>query len=183
MDIKTFLDIPNYEGKYKIDESGNIYSCITKKILKPMKNKGYYVVDLCNNGKVKRFFVHRLVAETFIPNPQNKPTVDHINRIRTDNRVENLRWATVKEQSKNKNFENIILSLVNTNKMLFSKPIEKRDKKDHSLLYDEYSSVAQASMENFGKLKTSHITECANGLRKSAYGYWWCYKGDFNESN
>lgn len=49
----------------------------------------------------KGSFIHRLVADTFIPNPENKPTVDHINRIRTDNRIENLRWATHREQRDN----------------------------------------------------------------------------------
>lgn len=58
---------------------------------------GYYLVSI----KGKSYLVHRLVAETFIPNPENKPTVDHINRIRTDNRVQNLRWATRKEQVEN----------------------------------------------------------------------------------
>ena len=58
---------------------------------------GYPIVKI----NYKRTLVHRLVAEAFIPNPTNKPTVDHINRIRDDNRVQNLRWATYKEQADN----------------------------------------------------------------------------------
>lgn len=61
------------------------------------KNNGYLIIGI--RGKFYR--VHRLVAEAFIPNPENKPTVDHINRIRDDNRACNLRWATYKEQQEN----------------------------------------------------------------------------------
>ena len=60
-------------------------------------SNGYKVVTI----SYKRYSVHRLVAQTFIPNPENKPAVDHINRIRDDNRVENLRWATSKENNNN----------------------------------------------------------------------------------
>ncbi len=58
---------------------------------------GYYRIRIQH----KRFLTHRLVAECFLPNIENKPTVDHINRIRTDNRLQNLRWATYQEQSDN----------------------------------------------------------------------------------
>lgn len=61
------------------------------------KQRGYYVVGI----RGKTFQVHRLVAEAFHANPENKPTVDHINRVRTDNRACNLRWATYHEQSEN----------------------------------------------------------------------------------
>ena len=66
--------------------------------IKPQKDKkGYMLVSLCKNGKVKQFYAHRLLALHFIPNPENKPEVDHINGIRDDNRLENLRWVTHKE--------------------------------------------------------------------------------------
>jgi hypothetical protein len=67
-----------------------------------LSRSGYYIVGLRKDNKKKFFSVARLVALAFLHNPENKSTVDHINRIRTDNRAENLRWATHAEQQNNK---------------------------------------------------------------------------------
>ena len=71
--------------------------------MKPIENKKhkYLQVNLRYQGKRKMYAVHRLVAEHFIKNDDNKPCVDHINRDRQDNRIENLRWVTYKENSEN----------------------------------------------------------------------------------
>tara|TARA_R110002126_G_scaffold221585_1_gene366802 strand:+ start:29 stop:508 length:480 start_codon:yes stop_codon:yes gene_type:complete len=69
----------------------------TKELKHIKKQKGYMTVGLYKNGKKKMFQVHRLLAIAFIPNPENKRCVDHINGIRDDNRLENLRWVTNKE--------------------------------------------------------------------------------------
>ena len=63
---------------------------------------GYYRINMRKNGKLKHFKVHRLYAKAFIPNTLNKSCIDHINRIKTDNRLDNLRWATISENSINK---------------------------------------------------------------------------------
>ncbi|WP_293666520.1 NUMOD4 domain-containing protein [uncultured Parabacteroides sp.] len=102
---EIWRDIKGYEGRYQVSNKGNVRSMhyfgksiTTKdngvKLLKLITNSsGYHVVSL----KGKQYFVHRLVAEAFIPNGDNKPCIDHINTITTDNRVENLRWVTHKE--------------------------------------------------------------------------------------
>ena len=93
---EIWADIKNYEGIYQISNKGNIKNIKRDKYLKPRLDKyGYLRVILCKKGThYKNFQIHRLVAEAFIPNPENKPQVDHINTIRTDNNVENLRTIT-----------------------------------------------------------------------------------------
>ena len=93
--------IPGYESLYSAEDDGRIYSHNINNYLKQYIWDGYLTVRLCKNNKHKNFKVHRLVALTYIPNPENKPQVDHINRIRTDNSVNNLRWATQSENNMN----------------------------------------------------------------------------------
>ena len=94
--------VVGYEGLYEVSSLGRIKIIRTNKLMKLYKNnKGYYIVSLSRTGVKKKFLVSRLVALAFIPNPDNKPYVDHINTIPTDNRVENLHWVTQSENLAN----------------------------------------------------------------------------------
>lgn len=86
--------------KYYIKPDGKVYRISDDTEFVPCTRQGYYVLNI----KGKNVNVHRLVAEAFIPNPNNLPVVDHINRIRTDNRVENLRWVGLSENALNRSF-------------------------------------------------------------------------------
>lgn len=92
--------IVGYESYYLVSENGDVWSIRSnrKLKLKPQKS-GYVRVGLSVSGCRQDFAVHRLVALAFIPNPDNKPTVNHINENKADNRVENLEWATSREQN------------------------------------------------------------------------------------
>ena len=89
----------DYPG-YEISTFGRVRR--GERILKQSKNgNGYHMISKCYNGKSTSVLVHRLIAKAFIPNPENKSFIDHINRIRTDNRIGNLRWATRHENQQN----------------------------------------------------------------------------------
>lgn len=102
--IEQWKNIEGYKD-YFVSNTSKIKSVKgdREKVLKPFKSKNpnaYYEVYLSQYGNVGRAYIHRLVAKAFIPNPLNKQTVNHLNGIKTDNRLENLEWCTHKENSK-----------------------------------------------------------------------------------
>ena len=106
---EVWKDVVGYEGYYKVSDRGDVFSVIRKDsrgrkcggiMLKPRYDKdGYRQVQLCKNGIRKTKLIHRLVAETFIPNPNGLPQINHIDEIKDNNNVENLEWCTSKHNA------------------------------------------------------------------------------------
>lgn len=178
--IEEWKDIKGYEGLYMISNLGRIKSINyhnenREELMKLITvNGGYLKIGLYKNGKHKRYFVHRLVAEAFIPNTDNKPHIDHINTLRSDNRVENLRWCTRQE-----NINNPLTLVKFQQKMLGNgcnnKPIVQLS--TDNLLLGVYKSITTAAKQ-LG-YNNGYIGQCCNGKRTKIYGFKWKYLDDY----
>lgn len=136
-------------------------------ILKQTKSKyGYLTVGLYKKCKHKVFRVNRLVAEAFIPNPENKPEVNHKDTNKENNHVSNLEWNT--------RSENQIHAYENKLQIPITKKILQYDLQGNFI--KEWESQAEARRQ----LKIIHITDCCKGKRNKAGGYIWRYKKETN---
>lgn len=169
---KQIVDFP----KYEVSNYGEIRHIATGYIKSQRKDLfGYMVVALSiANKKVKLVKVHRLVAQAFIPNPDNKPQVNHIDGDKTNNCIENLEWATAKE-----NIQHCyrVLGYKGSHYGKLGKDNEQArivlQIKNNQIIAEFYGLREAAESVNKG---CSHIGECCLGRRKSAYGYKWKYK-------
>lgn len=184
--MEIWKDIVGYEGIYQVSNLGKVkrigaYGNQTSKkwksnkLLKPAsKNNGYMFVGLSKDGSVKSKHIHRLVAEAFIPNPQNKSTVNHKDGDRSNNIVENLEWATYSEN----NVHSIDVLGRDSKNRSDSKPVLQFDKVGNFI--KEYPSMREAQRQT----KIIGIDKVCSGVkyRKTAGGYVWRYKEYCNKS-
>ncbi len=160
-----FVPIPNFES-YLINPKGEIYSVRRKKMITPEKTKsGYLRVALKIDKKTTRILLHRLVAQVFIPNPNNLPCVNHIDENRINNCVDNLEWCTYSY--------NINYGSRNSKVSSKSKAIGQYDLNDN--LICTYSSATKAAKEN--GFDYSMLYSCLRGRKSyhTAYGFKWKY--------
>lgn len=177
---KIVYDGETYED-YQVSNLGRVKSLKfgKEKILRLIESTGgYLIVNLCKNGKMKRFKVHRLVASTFIENPENKPQINHKDEVKTNNFVGtpendykdgNLEWCS-NEYNHNYGTHNDRVSKANTN--------GKRSKPVLQFTLDgdfvrEWPSISECERNGF---YTTAVCKCCNGKRKTHKGFIWKYK-------
>lgn len=170
-----FKDIPGFENEYQATTDGKIWSLKTKRFLsqhlRGQAGKKYYYVCLCKNNIPQNFRVHRLVAMTFISNPDNLPCVNHKDYNKLNNKVTNLEWCSYKE---NNEYGNRIEKSVETRKKNGYCIKTAVYNKNTNELIGEFESIRDAiRFLGLPKSADSNISEVINGRKKSAYGYYW----------
>ena len=163
--------IVGFEEHYLVSDDGQVWSLYRHRPLTPSIDKyGYEKVALFDGCKSHHRPIHRLVAQAFIPNPNNLPTVNHINEVKTDNRVSNLEWASVADND-NHGTRNARMADAKC-----KSPIEQIFSDGTTV---QYKGVKDASRKT--GVNRCCIALCCKNIRKTAGGYKWRYTNERNQ--
>lgn len=200
MEEEIWKDIPGYEGLYQVSSLGRVrsldvvkenkmgrYRRFKGRILSLMNTKrGYQRIKLCKNGKIKIYLVHRLVAQAFIPNPEEKPQIDHIDTNPSNNRIDNLRWVTSKENHLNPLTRKRYSEAFKGEKCYWygkfgnehnlSKSIYQITKE--GILIRKWEGMREAARNT--EAKPCNITLCCQGKKRTSGGYRWIYADELD---
>lgn len=168
--IEIWNDIPNY-GNYEVSSLGRVRNKKTGRVLKAADTGGYYSVGLSCCIR-KNYFVHQLVAQAFLPNPENKPQVNHLDKNGLNNKVSNLQWVTNKENSIHRS--NGVKQTTNQNLTIWRIDMNSGEK------LEKYNSIGEASKwiieqglaSNLESVRGS-ISCSVRGVYKSSFGFKW----------
>lgn len=171
---EQWKQVKGFEGIYEVSNFGNVRSLhyrnwnIVKNLTPFINRDGYKRVCLCRSGKQLNMFVHRIVATAFIENPDNLPQINHLNEIKTDNRVENLAWCSAKENvNHGTRNERMSKAKLNTN----CKAIIQLDAQGREIR--RWVSLMEVNRA-FG-YDVGFLGRCCKGRCEKAYGYKWRY--------
>lgn len=201
MEQEIWKPVVGWEGFYEISSLGRVRTSgkyvdgrvYKDKIKKARKNKfGYYYVNLFRNKKFKSIRIHQLVAQAFIPNPENKPCIDHIDTNRENNRVENLRWCTYAENANNhltkQHLSEALKKACSSEKVREQRRINAKKYEKQRLapivvgvsqftkdgvFIKSFYSASDAAREMGGNCTS--IIRCCKGKKPTAYGFIWKY--------
>lgn len=189
---EIWKDVKGYEGRYKVSNLGNVKSLLGRKerVLRPLnQSKGYYKVILYNKGNRENRCIHRLVAESFISNPENKIDVNHKDGNKHNNNVSNLEWNTRSENMKHA-YRIGIISISKKQSEDFKKRIMNSIKRKTKkvIQYDlnnkyikKWNSINEAG-KNLG-IQPGNICSCCKGKLNKTGGYIWKYADKERRSN
>ena len=171
----NWVDIP-FDYDYKITMFGHVRNINTGNVIKHFTNRsGYKYCTLSKGGRKRNITMHRLIASTFIPNPHNKPFINHINCNKTDNRIENLEWCTPKENAIHARQNGLTVDppsqsgkFGKLNKA--SKPVRQLDLNGNTVR--DYDCARQAIKYGF---IPSQISRCCNGTKEKYKVYKWIF--------
>lgn len=181
-DKEVWKDVKGYEGNYQVSNHGRIRSLdrisfsgrkLKGRNLKQKVNKGYHRIGLYKDGKQKWKTVSRLVGKAFVPNPYNKPEINHIDEVKSNNRADNLEWVTAKENANHGTRNERVLSSLASGEGNI-KPVVMIDKNTGEPL-ETFESISEA-YRKFGVAPGGNISQVCKGVSKTTLGYKWAYE-------